>query len=377
MNKTARTTLLVVILTLMLALPAGAAPFMFPARNQDGFAHDGPPPVTAGAWIVYDEMTDTVLAEWDADTPRPMASITKIMTVLLAVENASLDEEVLISEEAAGTGGQEINLVAGETVTLGALVRAALIRSGNDAAAAIAEHIGGSLEGFAVMMNERAEELGMVNTHFVNPHGLDVAGHYSSPRDMLIVGRQAMSNPAIAEIARARMLVFPDSPSGTARSASNTNRILNTYEGAIGVKTGETPNAGLTYVGAAERDGRRIFAVVFNSVGQRAHLADAVRLYDWAFDGLQLNGTIYAGIPYRSVAARVSPSPLVAEANVESYLHTASLGVVGDPPAPPGGEPIPEPPPVTDITRHPDPAPKSFLSTLTYWLGLVTGASDG
>lgn len=377
MNKTTRAAVLAVILTLVLALPAAAAPFAFPARHQDGFPHEGPPPVTAGAWILYDELTDTVLAEWDADTARPMASITKVMTVLLAVENGNLDQGVLISEEAAGTGGQEIGLVAGETVTLGALVRAAVIRSGNDAATAIAEHIGGSVDGFIVMMNDRAEELGMANTHFANPHGLDAAGHYSSPHDMLILGRQAMAIPAIAEIAKARMLVFPDSPSGTARAASNTNRILNTYEGAIGVKTGETPNAGLTYVGAAERDGRRIFAVVFNSVGERAHLTDAVRLYDWAFDGLQINGTIYAGIPYHSIAARMSPSPLVAEANVEAYLHTASLGVVGDPPAPPGGEPIPEPPPVTDITRHPDPAPRSFLSTLTYWLGLVTGASDG
>ncbi|HEU4895857.1 MAG TPA: hypothetical protein VFT85_08475, partial [Acidimicrobiia bacterium] len=143
------------------------------------------------------------------------------------------------------------------------------------------------------------------------------------------------------------------------------------------VKTGETPNAGLTYVGAAERDGRRVFAVVFNSVGQRAHLSDAVRLYDWAFEDLQVNGMIYAGIPYHSVVERTEPSPLVAEANVEAYLHTAALGVVGDPPSPPGDEPIPEPPPVTDVTRHPDPAPRSFLSTLTYWFGLATGAGDG
>lgn len=216
----------------------------------------------------------------------------------------------------------------------------------------------------------------MVNTHFANPHGLDAAGHYSSPRDMLIVGRAAMAIPAIAEITRARMMVFPDTPAGEPRSASNTNRILNSYVGSIGVKTGETPNAGLTYVGAAERDGRRVFAVVFNSVGRRAHLADAVRLFDWAYDDLRINGTIYGGIPYQPVAARVEQSPLVAEADVEVYLHTASLGVLGDPPAPPG-ETLPEPPAVIDITRHPDPAPRSLLSTLTYWMGLVTGAGDG
>jgi D-alanyl-D-alanine carboxypeptidase len=377
MRQLGRSVVLAATLICALALPATAAPFVFPAQNQDGFPNEGPPGVTAASWIIYDELTDSVLAEWDADTPRPMASITKIMTVMLALENGSLDDEVVISEEAAGQGGQEIGLVAGETVTLGALVKAAMIRSGNDSAAAIAEHIGGSVEGFVVMMNERAAELGMTNTHFVNPNGLDAGGHYSSPRDMLIVGRQAMSMPMFEELARSRVMVFPDAPDGTARSATNTNRILNSYRGTIGVKTGETPNAGLTYVGAAERDGRRLFVVVFNSVGKKAHFADAMGLFDWAFGELGINGTLYAGIPYQPVAARVAPSPLVAEAGFETFLHTASQGVTANPPAPPGGEPIPEPAPVVDIIRHPDPAPRSVLSTLTYWLGLVTGARDG
>jgi len=361
----------------LLALPAVAEPFVFPLRAQDGFPHDGPPGVTASSWIIYDELTDTVLASSDADTRRPMASITKIMTVLLALENGDLDEQVVISEDAAGTGGQEIGLVAGETVTLGALVRAAMVRSGNDAAAAIAEHIGGSVEGFAQMMNDRAAELGMENTHFVNPHGLDKEGHYSTPRDMMTVGRQAMSIPEFEDMARSRMLVFPDAPDGTTRSASNTNRILNSYEGSIGIKTGETPRAGLTYVGAAERDGRRLFVVVFNSVGRRAHFADAIELFDWAFDDLGINGTLYAGIPYQPVTARVESSPLLVEANVEAFIHTAAQGITGEPPAPPGGQPIPDPPTAIDITRHPDPAPSSLLSTLAYWLGLVTGAGDG
>jgi len=368
---------LLAVSMVLLALPAVAEPFVFPLRNQDGFPHDGPPGVTASSWIIYDELTDTVLASSDADTRRPMASITKIMTVLLALENGDLDEQVVISEDAAGTGGQEIGLVAGERVTLGALVRAAMVRSGNDAAAAIAEHIGGSVEGFAQMMNDRAAELGMENTHFVNPHGLDKEGHYSTPRDMMTVGRQAMSIPEFEDMARSRMMVFPDAPDGTTRSASNTNRILNSYEGSIGIKTGETPRAGLTYVGAAERDGRRLFVVVFNSVGKRAHFVDAIELFDWAFDDLGINGTLYAGIPYQPVAARVESSPLLVEANVEAFIHTAAQGITGEPPAPPGGQPIPDPPTAIDITRHPDPAPSSLLSTLTYWLGLVTGAGDG
>lgn len=231
------------ILLVTLALPAAAAPLVFPLRDQDGFPLDNDPPsVTAASWILYDQSSETVLGEWDADSPRPMASITKIMTVLLAIENGDLDEMVTVSEEAAGQGGQEIGLVAGETVSLGALVRAAMIRSGNDSAAAIAEHIGGSIDGFVAMMNDRAAELGMANTHFSNPNGLDTAGHYSTARDMLLVSLEAMAHPEFEELARSRAMVFPDTPDGTPRTASNTNRILNSYEGTIGVKTGETPD---------------------------------------------------------------------------------------------------------------------------------------
>lgn len=377
MKRVFGTTALAVALTLI-AAPGLAAPLVFPLVDQDGFPVDSDPPtVTASSWILYDDASDLVLAEWDADGRHPMASITKIMTVLLALEKGNSNDEVVISENAAGQGGQEMGLVAGETVTLGALVRAAMIRSGNDAAAAIAEHVSGSVEGFVELMNDRAAELGMVNTHFANPNGLDANGHYSSARDMLIVGRQAMSMPEFEELARSRVMVFPDAPDGTHRSAANTNRILNTYEGSIGVKTGETPNAGLTYVGAVERDGRRLFAVVFNSVGERAHFADAIELFDWAFDDLRIQGTLAAGNLYRPVAARVDGSPLVAEAEVETMVHTAASGLTADPPVPPGTDTPPPPPKEIEIQRSPDPAPDSVMSTVIYWLGLVTGIFDG
>ena len=376
MRRSSWPTAIAVVTTFALALPAVAAPLTFPIRSEDGFFQGEPPQVTAVSWILYDETSDMVLASWDADTRRPMASITKIMTVMLAIEEGEMSDQVTISQEAADTGAQEIGLVAGETVTLGALVKAALLHSGNDAAVAIAEHIGGSLEAFVAMMNERAAELGMENTHFVNPHGLDRPGHYSSARDMLIVGRQAMSMPEFAEIARARVMVFPDTPDGTPRSATNTNRILNSYAGVLGVKTGETPNAGLTYVGAAERDGRRLFAVVFRSVGQRAHFADAITLFDWAFDGLRIHGSLIVGIPYQPVIARVEPAPLLLEAGVEALLHVSAQGITADPPGPPGDGPIPELPAAADTIRHPDPAPDSLISTMAYWLGLLTGELD-
>lgn len=380
MKRFPQSVALAAALVIALALPAVAAPLVFPLLDQDGFPVDtSPPTVTASSWILYDESAGLVLAEWDADSRRPMASVTKIMTVMLALENGNVNDEVLISEEAAGQGGQGMGLVAGETLTLGALVRAAMVRSGNDAAAAIAEHIGGSIDGFVDMMNERAVELGMTNTHFANPNGLDASGHYSTPRDMLTVALQAMSMPLFEELARSRVMVFPDTPTGTPRMATNTNRILNTYEGSIGVKTGETPNAGLTYVGAAERDGRRLFAVVFRSVGRRAHLADAIELFDWAYKDLGIYGMATVGAPYQTQTVRVAESPLLAEARVESGVATAAAGLTASPSQPVsddvGGRQ--SPPELIDVIRNPNPAPDSFLSTLTYWMGLVTGAFDG
>lgn len=379
MKKPAFAALVGAVLIATVAMPAMAEPLMFPLRPTDGFPLDASPPsVTAASWIIFDDSSDLVLAEWDADTRRPMASITKIMTVMLALEHGDMDDDVVVSSEAAGQGGQEIGLVVGETVKLGALVRAAMIRSGNDSAAAIAEHVGGSIEGFVDMMNERAIELGMTNTRFANPHGLDASGHYSTPRDMLIVSRQAMSMPEFEELARSRVMVFPDTPDGSQRTATNTNRILNSYDGTIGVKTGDTPNAGLTYVGAAERDGRRLFAVVFRSVGRRAHFADAIELFDWAFDDLSIHGTIAAGAPYRPVTARMSTPAAIEEAVVDASDRTEVEASMDQPDSRPAGViSPPSPDPGVDVARTPDPAPDSVLSTVSYWLGLVAGAFDG
>jgi D-alanyl-D-alanine carboxypeptidase (penicillin-binding protein 5/6) len=378
MRRAVGTALLVAGVFIFSALPAAAAPLSFPYRAADGFPVDyDPPPVTAASWILYDESTDTVLGEWDADAQRPIASVTKIMTVTVALENSNLDDDVLISDEVAKTGGQHIGLVAGETVKLRALIRGALLYSGNDAAAAIAEHVGGTIDGFVEMMNQRAQELGLENTHFVNPHGLDTDGHYSSARDLLVLARHAMSIPEFANVVKSRVMVFPDAPDGTLRSVTNTNRILNSYEGSIGVKTGQTPRAGLTYVGAAERYGRRLYAVVLHSVGRRAHFADAIALFNWAFEDLGVQGMVSVDAPYQPIAARVTPSPLLVEAEPDVITPSAQ-----------GVTPVPETTsevgvttgsssPEGEIVREPEPAPNSLTSTLTYWLGLVTGAFDG
>lgn len=362
----AAATAVAFLLTLVPAPPAAASPFVFEPIVEDGFPQREPPSVTATSWIVFDESSDTTLAEWDADTSRPMASITKIMTVMLALESGDPDDEVIISSNAAATGGQEIGLVAGEVVTLGALARAALIRSGNDAATAIAEHLAGSVEGFVGVMNQRAAELGMENTNFANPHGLDASGHYSTPRDMLAVARQAMTIKEFADIARARAMVFPDTPSGEQRTASNTNRILNSYPGVVGIKTGETPRAGLTYVGAVERDGRVIYVVVFGSVGRRAHFADAIKLWDWAFGSLRVHGTITAGIPYRPIASRVEDGIEVLSSTASGDALDASRTT-----RPPGADDSL----TVAVNRTPRQAPDSLLGAVGYWFSLMLGDS--
>ncbi|MBW3667443.1 MAG: D-alanyl-D-alanine carboxypeptidase, partial [Actinobacteria bacterium] len=287
------------LLVLTLASPATAAPLSFPIREQDGFPDPGPPQVGAQSWILYDTLTDTVLASRAPDERRSVASTTKIMTGLLAIERGGFDDEVTVSQAAADTIGQSLGLFAGEQISMGALVKAALIFSANDAAAAIAEHIGGSIEGFVGLMNQRAAELGMNNTNFVNPHGIDKPGHYSTARDLLTLTRVAMEMPAFAAIVRSRAVVLPDGRDGTRRIAGATNFLLGRYEGTIGVKTGSTPRSGLTFVGSAEREGRRLYVVILGAGGDRGQFAAARALFDYGFESLGIYPTLIEGTPYR------------------------------------------------------------------------------
>lgn len=373
MNRFGRLVALTVALSMLLATPAMAAPLSFPVRIQDGFPRRGPPNVTAATWILYDESSDAVLASLLPDEERPMASITKIMTALLAVERHDLSEMVTISLNAAETGEREIDLFAGEVLPLGALVKAAMIHSANDAATAIAEHVGGSVEGFVTMMNVRAEELDMAETSFANPHGLDAPNHYSSARDMLDLGIEAMKHKGFRDIVRSQILVFPDAPEGSKRIGTTTNLMLADYEGASGIKTGFTSQALLTFVSTAVRDGRRLYAVVLGSEGRRAHFADAEALFDYGFEQLGIYGTLSADTPYVSLEPRVSPGPLLTEAGLETFVHLAGQGLMTKPPSPTAPIPDVVPIPVTVIERSPQPAPDDVVSALAYWWDYVIG----
>jgi D-alanyl-D-alanine carboxypeptidase len=356
------------------AAPAAAAPFTYPAPVQQTFPTPAPPAITAGSWILFDESTSTVIAELNADQERAMASVTKIMTGLLAIERSEPTEMVTVSQRAADTGEKEIDLVPGETVEMDALFKALMIHSANDAATAIAEHISGSLEAFVDLMNQRAAELGLTHTSFANPHGLDAPGHYTTARDLLALARIAMDLPEFSEVVKAKTLVFPPAPDGTSRTGSSTNLLLWSYPGSLGLKTGFTAQALLTYVAAAEREGRRLYAVLLGSDGDRAHFSDARALFDYGFEQLGFFGDASTGAPYAPIQGRRSPDALDSLAGMETYVHLASQGLMLETPGPLRELPEPAPPPIVEVTRNPDPGPRTVMETMRFWLDLALGA---
>lgn len=250
------------------------------------------PELTAASWILYDATSERVLASHEPDVRRPMASTTKMMTGLLALESGAVGDELVVSDTAAAVGGAEIGLFAGETVMLGDLLAALLLQSANDAAITIAEHVGGIEPAFVGMMNDRARALGLTNTSFANPHGLDAPNHYSSARDLLTLGVEAMRLPDFARLVSQEEIALAPAPDGTARLAFNRNELIGQYDGAIGVKTGFTDDAGLVLVAAAERDGRALYSVVMDSEDS---FAESSELLDYGFDAFALYALLDVG----------------------------------------------------------------------------------
>lgn len=320
----------------ILAIAISQVAAVVPPRPLERIPPAVPPTVSAASWILYDDTNGVVLDGVDVDVPRPMASTTKLMTALLAMESGRLGDTVVVSQRAADVGESEIGLVAGERIGMDMLLHAMLIRSANDAAIAIAEHVGGSVEGFVQMMNDRAAELGLDSTSFANPHGLDARGHHSSARDLLTLALLDMTHPEFADIVKTVRYRITDAPDGTERVAESTNQLLTTYRGAIGVKTGYTFGAGLVLVAAAERDGRRLYAVVMGSEGIGAHFKDAAALLDYGFDDLQVVDVVRRGTPFHLERA-ADRAAVAATARVATLLYLSSLGsepVVEAPAAP-------------------------------------------
>lgn len=241
-----------------------------------------PPPETgAETWMVYDETADTVLASWNATERRPMASVTKAMTAMVVIDNTDPGEIVTVPNFATQTRGSTAGLVAGEQWTVADLLVAMMVRSGNDAALTLAYHVGGGeLSDFVDLMNIRAAELGLDDTHFANPNGLDHADHYSTAADLVDLTVATLDYPELQEIVGIETIKMPDDPTGKGRRFNNTNRLLGAYPGVVGLKTGDTPWAGKVLLGVGERGPRRIVTVV---MGTDDHFRDTRELLDWGF----------------------------------------------------------------------------------------------
>lgn len=218
------------------------------------------PNYSAQAFILYEPRTGTVLREKKADEPMLIASTTKIMTALLVVEHCAMQETVNITEAMCGAEGSSLYLTEGQQFTVEELLYGLMLASANDAAEALAIHTAGSIEAFAAMMNEKAASLGMANTHYANPHGLDdpAGQHYSSARDLALLTAAAMENPQFCRFFSAREFEIH----GTV--IENHNKLLASYDGCLGGKTGYTRAAGRTLVSCAERDGLRLICVTLS-----------------------------------------------------------------------------------------------------------------
>lgn len=236
--------------------------------------------VSARYACVMDAQTGRVLYEKNAYDRHSMASTTKIMTALLALENTKENEIVTVSKNAAGTEGSSIYLSAGEKLSMEALLYGLLLNSGNDAAIAIAEHVGGNVEKFAQMMTDRAHALGAKNTQFKNPNGLDEEGHYTTAYDLALITRTALLNPRFTEIVSTKHKSYPATEGSIARSFTNHNKLLSLYSGCIGVKTGFTKKTGRCLVSAARRDHSTIICVTLNAPND---WNDHKRLLDYGF----------------------------------------------------------------------------------------------
>lgn len=272
---------------------------------------------SATSAILVDVDSGRVLYEQNADAKMLIASTTKILTALVAIEEGDLNDVVKVSQNAAYTEGSSMYLKVGEELTLETLLYGLLLCSGNDAAVAIAEHIGGSQEGFAELMNAKAREIGMANSSFANPNGLDHEDHYSTARDMAKLACAAVENETLVRIASTRSITIGG------RTMSNHNKLLNSIEGCIGLKTGYTIAAGRTLVSCVERDGQRLAAVTLQDGND---WADHQALYEYGFSTYPARRAAVLGQTLQRAAVENGVVPTVPLVAADSFSWPLAQG---------------------------------------------------
>lgn len=240
------------------------------------------PVINARAAIIYDRETKEIIWGKNETEKRAMASTTKIMTAIVVIEKGNLSDIVTISKKAANTGGSRLKINTGDKIAVNDLLYGLMLRSGNDAAVALAEHIGGNIEGFAELMNKKAEEIGLKNTHFVTPHGLDDEKHYTTAYELAILTVYALQNETFSKIVNTKSTTI--SINNVQRNIYNTNELLGTLNGVNGVKTGFTNNAGRCLVTSCTRNNNQIITIVLGCDTKKQRTSDSMKLIEYAFE---------------------------------------------------------------------------------------------
>lgn len=260
-----------------------------PVKNTPSVSPEKNLELTAKAAVLMNAETGQIVYALNAQEQLPEASITKVMTMLLVFEaldtgRLRMDESVTCSEYAASMGGSQIWLEPGEQMTVHELIKAALVGSANDACVALGEHLAGSNEAFVAMMNDRAEQLGMEHTLYLNCTGLDAPGHVTSAQDIAVVSAELLRHEKVLDYT----CIWMDTLRGGALQLTNTNKLIKQYNGAIGLKTGTTSQAGCCIAAAARRDGMTMIAVILGAPNSKSRFADAKKLLDYGFAGWEL-----------------------------------------------------------------------------------------
>ena len=237
--------------------------------------------INSRSCIVYDRNSHMILYGKNEKTQVKMASTTKIMTSIIIIENYNLSETIEVSKKAAGTGGSRLGLKTGDKITIKDLLYGLMLCSGNDAAVALAEYAGGDIQGFAELMNKKASELGLANTHYESPHGLDSDGHYTTAYELAILTDYALKNETFSKIVGTKN--YTVTINGYPKNLSNTNELLGNLNGVYGVKTGFTNGANRCLVTACKRDSMDIICVVLGADTKNFRTQDSIKLIEYAF----------------------------------------------------------------------------------------------
>lgn len=243
------------------------------------------PDTNSRACVVIDRNTNTVLYGKNENTQRKMASTTKIMTATIIIENCNLNDTVEVSKKAAGTGGSRLGLKSGDKITVRDLLYGLMLCSGNDAAVALAEHAGGSIEGFSELMNKKASDLNLSQTHFVTPHGLDSDDHYTTAYELALLSNYALNNKTFSQIVGTKN--YTVTINGYPKQLSNTNELLGNLNGVYGIKTGFTNGANRCLVTACKRNDMDIICVVLGADTKKFRTQDSIKLINYIFDNFE------------------------------------------------------------------------------------------